>query len=145
MSGQEQGLRGQGNGLGRGPGPALLNAGFAHATRIGSVLERIARSLEQEPEFDVSYVVGGLNGAPAVAYINLPRTLKHVEITLEVDTSGAAGAIPAASVAILDGQLALVDAQNQHSIAKAAGQSNALCSTPEAGSPSGITSGRAAG
>jgi hypothetical protein len=122
-------VSGQGNGLGRGPTAALVGAGLTHASRIGHWLERIAKSLEVESDFDVPFVVGGLLSGAGVASIQIPRTIHHVEITLEVDTSAPV------SVAVFAGNLTLADATNRHKAASGPGPSGAICSS----SGSGIT------
>jgi hypothetical protein len=106
-----------------GPSPIAMAGALALLGRLVDGVERLTRSLEWEADYDVTYVVGGLNAAAAVSQIQLPRTLRHVEMTLTVDSS-----VPM-STAVFAGQIALVDAQNRHKAATAAGPSGAICSS----------------
>ncbi len=116
-------VSGQGTGLGRGAGAALVNAGFSHVGRMIALLEQIAGSLERECEIDQAWVVGGLQSGAAVQSIQLPRTISHIEITLAVDTSTPV------SVAVLAGNVTLADAQARHAAGGPTGPSNALVSS----------------
>jgi hypothetical protein len=120
-------VHGQGTPVGRGPTAALVGAGLTHASRIGRVLERIANSLETETDFDVNYVVGGMQSGAGVATLQVPRTLHRVEITLEVDSSAAV------SVAVFDGILTLANAAQQHMTTAGPGPSAAICSSSGSG------------
>jgi len=116
------GHAGQGQGLGRGAGAALVNAGFGHIARMIALLERIASAAEAEAEYDVTFVVGGTNAGAAVQAVqSIPRSLRHVEITLTVDSSTPV------SVALFSGNITLPDAQNRHKLALSS--SGAICSS----------------
>lgn len=110
------------------PSPGqLLTAATALrlAGQVLDVLRQIRDALEREPDFDTTYVVGGVNAAAAAFPIQIPRTIRHMEITLAVDTSTPV------SVALLPGNVTVADAQNRHksSGAGAAGSSGAIVSS----------------
>lgn len=93
------------------------------AARLTTAVERILSSLESEPDYDVTFVVGGLNAGAAVAQIQLPRTLHHVQLELAVDSSAPV------SVALFTGNLAVADAANRHKITAGPSSSGAICSS----------------
>jgi hypothetical protein len=101
---------------------ALLDpADRALLTRMDSI-EMLLRDLlldsEQESDFDQTFIVGGLLAAAVAIPIGLPRTLRHVEMTLSATSS--------VQVAALPGSLTTAQAAAQHSQTNASGgQSNA--------------------
>ena len=85
--------------------------------RIEQLLRDLLLDSEQEPDFDQTFVIGGLIAAASVMPFQIPRSLRHVEITLSLSIPG--------HVVLLPGNVALAQAQGQHSLTSAQ-QSNAI-------------------
>lgn len=105
---------------------AVHDVGRALLDKLDIIEQRLYDLLadrEQEPDYDQTFVVGGTLAAASVVVIgNMPRTLKHVELTLWGDALGA--------IAVFAGNVSLVQAQGMHNVANAAGAiSNAICSS----------------
>lgn len=111
------------NGGGVGARAAMVAATSAIGLlgRIADTLDTIAASLEEEVDYDTTYLVGGTFAAAAVLPINLPRTIHHAEITLCVGTSD-----PTKFAALFVGQLDVATAGNRHNPAAGGSSSGAL-------------------
>lgn len=83
---------------------------------ISSLLRDLLLDIEQEPDFDQTYIVGGGNVTNNynVVPITLPRTLRHVEITVTIAQQSAnnliLGLFPG-NLTLSQAQVAMVDAQ----------------------------------
>jgi hypothetical protein len=85
---------------------------------IEMLLRDLLLDSEQESDFDQTFIVGGLLAAAVAIPIGLPRTLRHVEMTLSATAN--------VQVAVLPGSLTTAQAAAQHSQTNAGGQSNAI-------------------
>lgn len=92
--------------MSNGAAALAVSAAMAKLDAMLHWLARIANSLEEEPEYDSTFVAGGNPGAATVIIVQIPRTLRHVELTLSVTTS--------IEVAVLPGNLSITQAQGQH-------------------------------
>lgn len=107
-----------------GIGPTAIAAAGALGLlkELVELVRRISGGLEREPSYDSTWVVGGVPGAAGVVLINLPRTLKHVQVELTAALS------PTTSlVALFAGNLTVAQAQAQFAIQAGLGQSSCLC------------------
>lgn len=101
----------------------LNNSVLVRLDHIAALLHKLMETQERETDIDQTWVVGGSPTAASVVPIQLPRTLKHVEITFSVDNPTSASV----SVALFDGNLPLAVAQGAHNPAATAAQaSNAI-------------------
>ncbi len=101
---------------------ALGSAVLTQLSEISQQLWRIIESLEAEPDYDTTFVVGGVNAGPAVQSIQIPRTIRHARLNLTVDTS-----VPV-SVALFGDNLDIPTVQRRHQAATA-GPSGAIISS----------------
>lgn len=101
----------------------LNNSVLVRLDHIALLLRKLVDTQERETDIDQTWVAGGSPAGTSVVVIALPRTLKHVEVTFSVDNPGAANI----TVALLDGNLTLAQAQGQHNTgATTAAMSNAI-------------------
>lgn len=96
--------------------------------RLDTIVERLDDLLlnsEQEPDFDQTFVVGGQPAAAIVLPIYLPRTIRHVEITLSCMLSTTAYI-----VGLFAGNVTATQAANQHNFSGSSpAASNAICTS----------------
>jgi hypothetical protein len=115
------------------PHPAIVAAGatVAALARIEALLyEALRTQTEEESDFDQTFIVGGfLAAGGAVLPIALPRTLRHVELTLSLQTASPTNVV---ACAVLPGNLSLAQANGQHNVI-GQGTSNAIVTSVAGG------------
>lgn len=92
--------------------------------RIADTLDRVLEGMDEETDFDTTYVVGGTFAAAAVMPIQLPRTIHHAQIELSVGTSDATK-----FAALFAGSISLGDAANSHNPAAGGSSSGAIAAS----------------